>query len=70
MSEHISQVPIEIIVLPDISKERISQLPIEAVVLPNTARIRISQFVVECIIPNVSVPAMPIESYWQWIIPT
>jgi len=69
MSERISQVSIEIIVSPATALERTSQMAIEAVVLPNTAKIRISQFVVECVIPNVSVPAMTVGSYWQWLIP-
>lgn len=68
MTENVSQVPIEAVVLSDNSNARVTQVSIEAVTLPNTARIYISQFIMEVITPNNPISPMSIVTHWQWIM--
>lgn len=54
-NDRISQLPVEVVVLPTSQKARTSQLPAEVIYQPTTATARNSQLLVEVIVQNETI---------------
>jgi hypothetical protein len=53
-NDRITQIPVEVLVLPDDAKARTTQVPVEALVAPTDAMARVTQVVVEVLIQNIA----------------
>jgi len=69
-NDRISQLPVEVLILPTDALARTSQLPVEVLTLPTSAKARISQLAVEVLvfigipaaISNVRIPISKVTS--------
>jgi hypothetical protein len=68
--DRISQLPVEVLELPDTQRGRVSQLPVEALVVADNAKGRVSQLAVEVLVRPDNwgrTSQVPVEVMYRWL---